>query len=97
MASNPNERRERFKNWVIDLQNILDCHEHTSGLLNKYPFELEKFDNNVDKAVMGLLHCITTGMTKRIVSNATSAHEALLDLKRNYGQCSQEDTHREQT
>jgi hypothetical protein len=49
--------------------------------LDDYLAELEKFENNIDRAVKALLFSITSGMAKRIVSNATSAHKALLDLK----------------
>jgi hypothetical protein len=51
------------------------------------------FENNIDRAVKALLFSITSGMAKRIVSNATSVHKALLDLKRNYGQTLQFDVH----
>ena len=83
MNPNPVERRERFRMWVVDLKNILSTHSKTSGLLDDYPVHVNIFKDNVDKAVKALLSSVTTGMAKRIVSNANSAHNALLDLKRN--------------
>ena len=73
----------------------MSCHHKTNGILDDYPAELEMFENNIDRAVKALLFSITSGMAKRIVSNASSAHKALSDLKRNYGQTSQFDVHRE--
>ena len=97
MNPDANLRRERFNNWVIDVQNILSTHHRTAGLLDDYPASLSTFDNDVDRAIKAFLSSITSGMAKRIVGKASSAHIALLDLKRNYNQTSKFDIHREQT
>jgi hypothetical protein len=67
----------------------LSCHHRTNGILEDYLAEFKMFENNIDRAVKALLFSITSGMAKIIVSNATSAYKALLDLKRIYGQISQ--------
>ena len=95
MHPDPVVRREKFGTWIIDLQNILSTHYKTSGLIDEYPANLRKFKPNIDRAIKTLLFSITNGMAKRIVSTAKSSHKALLDLRRNYGQTSQFDTHRE--
>ena len=95
MNDDPILRREKFNIWVTDLRNILSTHHKTSGLLDKYPAHLSKFNDNVDRAIQTLLFSITTGMAKRIVSQTKSAFASLVDLRRNYGQTSKLDAHRE--
>jgi hypothetical protein len=95
MTSDPGTRRERFGIWVSDLKNILSSHHRTDGIMDNYPAKIKEFDANIDRAIKALLFSITSGMAKRIVSNASSAQKALSDLKRNYGQTLQFDVHRE--
>ena len=95
MHSDPVKRRERFHIWVTDLKNILSTHHKTFGLLDDYPATLMAFDDNIDRAIKAFLSSITTHMAKAIVSNSSSAYEALIDLKRNYGQTTTTDIHRE--
>ena len=95
MVSDPSQRREKFNNWIIDLRNVLSTHSKTLGILDDYPADVPHFSKIVDRAVKALLSSITTGMAKQLVGNADSAHQALLDLKRNYGQTSSFDIHRE--
>ena len=95
MSTDPNLRRERFNTWVIDARNILSTNSKTMGLLDWYLAELPEFTYNVDRAIKALLSSITQGMAKQLVSNATSAHQALLDLRRNYAQTSRFDIHQE--
>ncbi|MCP4746931.1 MAG: hypothetical protein GY874_12460, partial [Desulfobacteraceae bacterium] len=95
MTSDPVSRREKFGIWVSDLKNILSSHHRTDGIMDNYPAKIEKFEDNIDRAIKALLFSITSGMAKRIVSNASSSYKALSDLKRNYGQTSQFDVHRE--
>ena len=95
MASDPSIRRERFNNWIIDLRNILSTHSMTLGILDDYPAFVPAISYNVDRAVKALLASITVGMAKQIVGSANSASKALEDLKRNYGQTSSFDIHRE--
>ena len=95
MHSDPTVRREKFKNWVIDLKNILSTNKKTTGIIDDYPVSLVPFESDVDRAVKTLLSIITAGMAKRIVNNSTTAYQALIDLRRNCGQTSNLDIHRE--
>jgi hypothetical protein len=63
--------------------------------LDGYPANLNDFDEDVDRAIRALLFSITTGMAKRIVSTAKTAHKGLIDLKRNYGQTTLFNIHHE--
>ena len=96
MDNDPTRRRERFGMWVTDLQNVLTTHPATDGILDKYPSQLETFENkDIDRAVKALLISITDGAAKSIVSNAKSGFDALMDLRRNCAQTSRFDKHRE--
>ena len=95
MVSDPSQRQEKFNNWIIDLRNVLSTHSRTLGILDNYPSVVPTFPYNVDRAVKALLASITVGMAKQIVGNAHTASQALMDLKRNYGQTSSFDIHRE--
>ena len=95
MSANPTERRSKFITWVLDVRNILSSHKKTSGILDQYPSEIQPFPEDIDRAVRALLFSVTTGMAKRLVSTAKTAYLGLLDLKRNYGQTSLFDVHRE--
>ena len=95
MHSHPIIRKEKFSTWIIDLRNILSTHKRTSGLLDEYPLKLDKFDPNVDRIIKTILFSLTSGSTKRLISSIPTAHEALLDIKRNFGQTSTIDIHRE--
>ena len=93
MVADPSQQREKFNNWIIDLRNILSTHSRTLGILDDYPAVIPALSYNVDRAVKALLASITVGMAKQIVGHANSAHNALIDLKRNYGQTSSFDIH----
>ena len=95
MHPDPALRREKFNIWVIDLRNILSTHSQTLGLLDDFPAELPSLTYNVDRAIKALLSSVTVGMAKQLVANASSAFQALLDLRRNFGQTSSFDIHRE--
>ena len=96
MNPDPILRRERFNTWITDLKNVLSTHHKTSGLLDSYPSDLKEFGNdNIDRALKVFMSSITVGMAKRIVNNAKSAHQGLIDLRRNYGQTNKLDIHRE--
>ena len=95
MVSDPSQRREKFNNWIIDLRNVLSTHSRTLGTLDNYPSTVPAFTYNVDRAIKALLSSVTVGMAKQIVGNASTASQALSDLKRNYGQTSAFDIHRE--
>ena len=56
---------------------------------------LQHFDTNVDRAIKTLLSSITVGSAKRIASHAKTAYKALEDLRRNCGQTTNLDVHRE--
>ena len=95
MHSDPTTRREKFNTWVIDLKNILSTHKKTAKVLNGYPSHLQKIDSTVDRALKAILSSVTSGMAKKIVSRASSAFEALEDLRRNCAQASRLDLDRE--
>jgi len=98
MLSDPSSRREKFQNWVLDLRNVLSCHYKTDGLLDSYPSQdlpMSFTSPEIDKAIKGLLSTITSGMAKRIVTDAKTAYDGLQDLKRNFGGSSTLDIHRE--
>ena len=70
-------------------------HPITEGLLDTYPTTLDPFSaSHIDKAIQALLFSVTAGATKRIISNAKTAFESLIDLRRNCAQNSSADTHR---
>ena len=92
--SDINIRRERFKNWTTDVQNVLSTHRLTSGVLDGYPAKVPKFKNiAVDRAVKALLFSVTVGQAKELISNSTSSHHALLDLSRHFAQTSATQRH----
>jgi hypothetical protein len=93
--SNPSIRRERFRIWVNDLNNILSTESKTSGILSSYPADLPKFSSLVDKIMKTILFSLTQGYAKQIVSSANSAHQSLLDLKRHCAQTSVSEKHNE--
>ena len=81
----PSVRRERFKTWVTDVSNILSTNHRTFGKLDNYPSQVDKFrDQSVDRAIKAILFSLTTGQAKELISNAPSAYEALVDLKRHF-------------
>ena len=92
----PQLRREKFRTWVTDLQNIFSTHRLTSGILSNYPAQVNKIkDRAVDKAIKTVLFSVTYGQAKELVSQAPSAFEALRDLKRHFAQTTVTDKHLE--
>ena len=90
----PTIRRERFRTWVTDVSNILSTHRRTTGVLDDYPANVKKITRvATDRAVKALLFAVTVGQAKEIVSSATSAYDALVDLKRNFAPSSITDKH----
>ena len=95
MHSDPSMRREKFNSWVMDMKNILSTHKLTKDVLDGYPTSLTNMTPNIDRAMLTILASVTSGMAKKIVTRSNSAFTALIDLKRNCGQTSSLDMHRE--
>lgn len=89
----PRTGREKFKNWVTDLQNVFYTHHLTSGIMDKYPAEVKKIkDMAVDKAIKTVLFAVTFGETKELISQASqtsvtdkhSEHQKLFKMKQKF-------------
>ena len=92
--SDPQVRRDKFRTWVTDLQNIFSTHRLTSGLLNQYPASVKPIkDKAVDRAVKTVLFAVTYGEAKELISQAATAVDALIDLKRHFALTSVTDKH----
>ena len=80
----PQTRREMFKNWIIDISNVLSTHWRTDGILKNYPSKVNKIKcKGTDRAIKAILFSSTKNHAKELVGAADSAYDALLSLKRN--------------